>query len=46
VLLVIVGVQLLFFGVLAELINSRTRGPAPEALVRERAGGGEGAGGA
>ena len=42
VLAVVVGVQILFFGILAELINSRTRGPEPAALVRETAtGGGE-----
>lgn len=33
---IIVGLQILLFGVLAELINSRTAGPAPPALVRER----------
>jgi glycosyltransferase involved in cell wall biosynthesis len=32
---VIVGMQILFFGILAELINSRTSGPEPRALIRE-----------
>jgi glycosyltransferase involved in cell wall biosynthesis len=35
IMAVIVGLQLLFFGLLAELINSRTPGAAPEALIRE-----------
>lgn len=35
ILSVIVGMQVLFFGLLAELINSHTRGPAPRVLVRE-----------
>ena len=41
--LLLLGVLLLFFGVRAELINSRTRGPDPGALVRERVAGGSGA---
>jgi glycosyltransferase involved in cell wall biosynthesis len=36
VLAVILGLQVLFFGVLAELINARARGAAPEALIRDR----------
>lgn len=35
ILSVIVGMQILFFGILAELINSRTAGPEPRALIRE-----------
>ncbi|HET6522487.1 MAG TPA: glycosyltransferase family 2 protein [Geminicoccaceae bacterium] len=42
ILSVIVGLQILFFGILAELINSRTRGPEPAALVRETATGDDG----
>jgi len=38
-LCMIVGLQVLLFGVLAELINSRTTGPAPNVLIRERVGG-------
>lgn len=34
-LAVVVGLQTLLFGILAELINSRTRGVAPRALIRE-----------
>jgi glycosyltransferase involved in cell wall biosynthesis len=41
IMAVIVGLQLLFFGLLAELINSRTPGVAPEALIRETVRGGE-----
>ncbi len=36
VLAVVVGLQILFFGILAELINSRTDGIEPRALIRER----------
>jgi hypothetical protein len=36
VLLVLVGVQLLMFGLLAELMISRDREALPTALVRER----------
>jgi glycosyltransferase involved in cell wall biosynthesis len=36
---VVVGMQTLLFGILAELINSRTRGVEPSALVRERVSG-------
>ena len=36
VMAVIVGLQVLFFGLLAELINSRAPGAPPEALIRER----------
>lgn len=35
VLAVILGLQVLFFGILAELINSRTPGAAPTSLIRE-----------
>lgn len=38
---VVVGMQTLLFGVLAELINSRTRGVDPSALVRETVSGPE-----
>jgi glycosyltransferase involved in cell wall biosynthesis len=41
IMAVIVGLQVLFFGLLAELINSRTPGIAPAALIRETAGGGK-----
>jgi hypothetical protein len=41
VLLVLVGVQLLMFGLLAELMVSRDRGNLPS-LVRERSGNGSG----
>jgi hypothetical protein len=36
VLAVIIGLQVLFFGILAELINARAPGAAPDALIRER----------
>ena len=39
VMAVIIGLQVLFFGILAELINSRAPGAAPEALIRERTSG-------
>ncbi len=39
VLAVILGLQVLFFGILAELINSRTPGAQPKTLVRETASG-------
>ena len=39
ILCLIVGLQVLLFGVLAELINSRTAGPPPRVLIRERVGG-------
>jgi len=35
VMAVILGLQVLFFGILAELINSRTPGAEPRALIRE-----------
>jgi hypothetical protein len=37
VLAVILGLQVLFFGILAELINSRTPGAEPRTLIRETA---------
>ncbi|HEX6141885.1 MAG TPA: glycosyltransferase family 2 protein [Geminicoccaceae bacterium] len=40
-LAVVVGLQTLLFGILAELINSRTRGVDPRALIRETVSGAE-----
>ncbi len=36
VMAVILGLQVLFFGILAELINSRAPGAEPKALIREK----------